>query len=149
MLKKLELIDCAVLFTTTSSCEITSASVEKPAPALALTEATGPLPQPQPQGQKGKKAPRPPKKKYQKAGLYSDVYKVADPKSRLILVKKEKLEYIPGEHDYGLLPAPMHVGKYLRQKRIDFQLPYDILWQWKHNQLYKKPDVPLYKKIRS
>ncbi|XP_036199659.1 histone-lysine N-methyltransferase ASH1L isoform X6 [Myotis myotis] len=39
--------------------------------------------------------------------------------------------------------------KYLRQKRIDFQLPYDILWQWKHNQLYKKPDVPLYKKIRS
>lgn len=26
-------------------------------------------------------------------------------------------------------------GKYLRQKRIDFQLPYDILWQWKHNQV--------------
>ncbi|XP_039107396.1 histone-lysine N-methyltransferase ASH1L isoform X1 [Hyaena hyaena] len=96
-----------------------------------------------------KKAPRPPKKKYQKAGLYSDVYKTADPKSRLIQLKKEKLEYTPGEHEYGLFPAPIHVGKYLRQKRIDFQLPYDILWQWKHNQLYKKPDVPLYKKIRS
>ncbi|XP_016021638.2 histone-lysine N-methyltransferase ASH1L isoform X6 [Rousettus aegyptiacus] len=96
-----------------------------------------------------KKAPRPPKKKYQKAGLYSDVYKTTDPKSRLIQLKKEKLEYCPGEHDYGLFPAPIHVGKYLRQKRIDFQLPYDILWQWKHNQLYKKPDVPLYKKIRS
>ncbi|XP_040308645.1 histone-lysine N-methyltransferase ASH1L isoform X6 [Herpailurus yagouaroundi] len=131
-----------------------------------------------------KKAPRPPKKKYQKAGLYSDVYKTADPKSRLIQLKKEKLEYSPGEHEYGLFPAPIHVvvnnaavniglqfsvedpafnsfvyiprsglagsfGKYLRQKRIDFQLPYDILWQWKHNQLYKKPDVPLYKKIRS
>ncbi|XP_032174595.1 histone-lysine N-methyltransferase ASH1L isoform X4 [Mustela erminea] len=96
-----------------------------------------------------KKAPRPPKKKYQKAGLYSDVYKTADPKSRLIQLKKEKLEYCPGEHEYGLFPAPIHVGKYLRQKRIDFQLPYDILWQWKHNQLYKKPDVPLYKKIRS
>ncbi|XP_060676785.1 histone-lysine N-methyltransferase ASH1L isoform X2 [Hemiscyllium ocellatum] len=106
-------------------------------------------PPPQPTVQREKKAPRPPKKKYQKAGLYSDVYKVPDPKSRLILVKKEKLEYIPGEHDYGLFPAPIHVGKYLRQKRIDFQLPYDILWQWKHNQLYKKPDVPLYKKIRS
>uniref|UniRef100_A0A8C5KZC0 Histone-lysine N-methyltransferase ASH1L n=1 Tax=Jaculus jaculus TaxID=51337 RepID=A0A8C5KZC0_JACJA len=71
------------------------------------------------------------------------------PKSRLIQFKKEKLEYTPGEHEYGLFPAPIHVGKYLRQKRIDFQLPYDILWQWKHNQLYKKPDVPLYKKIRS
>ncbi|XP_036298649.1 histone-lysine N-methyltransferase ASH1L isoform X1 [Pipistrellus kuhlii] len=96
-----------------------------------------------------KKVPRPPKKKYQKAGLYSDVYKTTDPKSRLIQLKKEKLEYSPGEHEYGLFPAPIHVGKYLRQKRIDFQLPYDILWQWKHNQLYKKPDVPLYKKIRS
>ncbi|XP_056672254.1 histone-lysine N-methyltransferase ASH1L isoform X3 [Monodelphis domestica] len=96
-----------------------------------------------------KKVPRPPKKKYQKAGLYSDVYKTTDPKSRLIQLKKEKLEYTPGEHEYGLFPAPIHVGKYLRQKRIDFQLPYDILWQWKHNQLYKKPDVPLYKKIRS
>lgn len=29
-------------------------------------------------------------------------------------------------------------GKYLRQKRIDFQLPYDILWQWKHNQVQNK-----------
>ncbi|XP_039219462.1 histone-lysine N-methyltransferase ASH1L isoform X1 [Crotalus tigris] len=99
--------------------------------------------------QREKKAARPPKKKYQKAGLYSDVYKTSDPKSRLIQLKKEKLEYTPGEHEYGLFPAPIHVGKYLRQKRIDFQLPYDILWQWKHNQLYKKPDVPLYKKIRS
>ncbi|XP_029436215.1 histone-lysine N-methyltransferase ASH1L isoform X2 [Rhinatrema bivittatum] len=99
--------------------------------------------------QREKKAARPPKKKYQKAGLYSDVYKTMDPKSRLIQLKKEKLEYTPGEHEYGLFPAPIHVGKYLRQKRIDFQLPYDILWQWKHNQLYKKPDVPLYKKIRS
>ncbi|NWU30566.1 ASH1L methyltransferase, partial [Dyaphorophyia castanea] len=110
-----------------------------------------PLP---PVPQREKKAPRPPKKKYQKAGLYSDVYKTTDPKSRLIQLKKEKLEYTPGEHEHGLFPAPIHVGgyltwKYLRQKRIDFQLPYDILWQWKHNQLYKKPDVPLYKKIRS
>ena len=27
------------------------------------------------------------------------------------------------------------LGKYLRQKRIDFQLPYDILWLWKHDQV--------------
>ncbi|XP_031747240.1 histone-lysine N-methyltransferase ASH1L isoform X2 [Xenopus tropicalis] len=102
-----------------------------------------------PPPQKQKKAPRPPKKKYQKAGLFSDMYKTLDPKSRLVQLKKEKLEYDPREHEYGLLPAPIHIGKYLRQKRNDFQLPYDILWQWKHNQLYKKPDVPLYKKIRS
>ncbi|XP_047559797.1 histone-lysine N-methyltransferase ASH1L isoform X4 [Lutra lutra] len=115
---------------------------EPPEPENALRPVRSLLP-------REKKAPRPPKKKYQKAGLYSDVYKTADPKSRLIQLKKEKLEYCPGEHEYGLFPAPIHVGKYLRQKRIDFQLPYDILWQWKHNQLYKKPDVPLYKKIRS
>uniref|UniRef100_A0A8D3C5A6 Ash1 (absent, small, or homeotic)-like (Drosophila) n=1 Tax=Scophthalmus maximus TaxID=52904 RepID=A0A8D3C5A6_SCOMX len=99
--------------------------------------------------QREKRAARPPKKKFQKAGLYSDVYKTEDPRSQLLQLKKEKLEYIPGEHDYGLFPAPIHVGKYLRQKRIDFQLPYDILWLWKHDQLYKRPDVPLYKKIRS
>ncbi|KAG9464638.1 hypothetical protein GDO78_019630, partial [Eleutherodactylus coqui] len=99
--------------------------------------------------QREKKGARPPKKKFQKAGLFSDVYKTTDPKIRLMQLKKEKLEYIPREHEYGLLPAPIHIGKYLRHKRSDFQLPYDILWQWKHNQLYKKPDVPLYKKIRS
>uniref|UniRef100_A0A665WY19 Histone-lysine N-methyltransferase ASH1L-like n=1 Tax=Echeneis naucrates TaxID=173247 RepID=A0A665WY19_ECHNA len=99
--------------------------------------------------QREKRPARPPKKKFQKAGLYSDVYKTEDPRSQLLQLKKEKLEYIPGEHEYGLFPAPIHVGKYLRQKRIDFQLPYDILWLWKHDQLYKRPDVPLYKKIRS
>lgn len=33
------------------------------------------------------------------------------PKSRLIQLKKEKLEYTPGEHEYGLFPAPIHVGE--------------------------------------
>ncbi|CAL9691667.1 unnamed protein product [Knipowitschia caucasica] len=107
-------------------------------------ELSGPVP-----SQREKRPARPPKKKFQKAGLYSDVYKSEDPKSQLLQLKKEKLEYIPGEHEYGLFPAPIHVGKYLRQKRIDFQLPYDILWLWKHDQLHKRPDVPLYKKLRS
>ncbi|XP_049490798.1 histone-lysine N-methyltransferase ASH1L isoform X3 [Panthera uncia] len=123
-------------------------------------------------------------KKKQKPFPEEERERTESPKSRLIQLKKEKLEYSPGEHEFGLFPAPIHVvvnnaavniglqfsvedpafnsfvymprsglagsfGKYLRQKRIDFQLPYDILWQWKHNQLYKKPDVPLYKKIRS
>nr|XP_041577123.1 histone-lysine N-methyltransferase ASH1L isoform X3 [Taeniopygia guttata] len=135
-----------------SNKSFSETAAEPPSPHEALGKAPEsetpeqPLP---PLTQREKKAPRPPKKKYQKAGLYSDVYKTTDPKSRLIQLKKEKLEYTPGEHEHGLFPAPIHVGKYLRQKRIDFQLPYDILWQWKHNQLYKKPDVPLYKKIRS
>uniref|UniRef100_UPI00358EFC59 histone-lysine N-methyltransferase ASH1L-like isoform X2 n=1 Tax=Myxine glutinosa TaxID=7769 RepID=UPI00358EFC59 len=96
-----------------------------------------------------KKAHRPPKKKYYTAGLFSDTYKDVTAKRRLSLSKKVKVKYIPGEYEHGLLPPPMHAGKYLRQKRSDFQLPYDILWQWKHNRLYKKPDVPLYKKLRS
>ncbi|XP_077599486.1 histone-lysine N-methyltransferase ASH1L isoform X2 [Stigmatopora nigra] len=109
-------------------------------------EQTPAIPIPNP---RVKRPARPPKKKFQKAGLYSDVFKTEDPRSQLLQLKKEKLEYIPGEHDYGLFPAPIHVGKYLRQKRVDFQLPYDILWLWKHDQLYKRPDVPLYKKLRS
>ncbi|XP_017278982.1 histone-lysine N-methyltransferase ASH1L isoform X2 [Kryptolebias marmoratus] len=119
-------------------------SLEGPGPVSK--EQAAPLPM---NNQREKRAARPPKKKFQKAGLYSDVYKTEDPRSQLLQLKKEKLEYIPGEHEYGLFPAPIHVGKYLRQKRIDFQLPYDILWLWKHDQLHKRPDVPLYKKIRS
>lgn len=33
------------------------------------------------------------------------------PRSQLLQLKKEKLEYIPGEHEYGLFPAPIHVGE--------------------------------------
>uniref|UniRef100_A0A8C1GBJ7 Ash1 (absent, small, or homeotic)-like (Drosophila) n=1 Tax=Cyprinus carpio TaxID=7962 RepID=A0A8C1GBJ7_CYPCA len=102
-------------------------------------ERTGPTsleqaPNPSVTSQREKRVARPPKKKFQKAGLYSDVYKTDDPRSQLLQLKKEKLEYTPGELEYGLFPAPIHVGKYLRQKRIDFQLPYDILWLWKHDQ---------------
>ncbi|KAL2084703.1 hypothetical protein ACEWY4_020221 [Coilia grayii] len=93
--------------------------------------------------------PQPPKKKYERAGLYADVYKTNDPESQLQQSQWDSLEYTPGEHDYGLMPAPIHVGKYLRLKRIDFQLPYDIQWLWKHNQLHRKPDPPAYRKITS
>jgi len=34
----------------------------------------------------------------------------------------------PSRNEHGLLPAPVHVGKYLREKRIDFKLPYDVWW---------------------
>lgn len=33
------------------------------------------------------------------------------PRSQILQLKKEKLEYTPGEHEYGLFPAPIHVGE--------------------------------------
>uniref|UniRef100_A0A671MCG6 Histone-lysine N-methyltransferase ASH1L-like n=1 Tax=Sinocyclocheilus anshuiensis TaxID=1608454 RepID=A0A671MCG6_9TELE len=65
-------------------------------------------------------------KKYEWAGLYSDVYKSENPTSLSSPVHTDCLDYDSEEHEHGLLPAPIHVGKYLRLKRIDFQLPYDI-----------------------
>ena len=41
--------------------------------------------------------------------------------------------YNPDEHEFGLMPAPIHVGRYLRLKKIDFSLPYDIYLMHKNN----------------
>ncbi|XP_066274110.1 histone-lysine N-methyltransferase ASH1L-like isoform X3 [Branchiostoma lanceolatum] len=125
---------------------------------------------------KKRRDPHEPRKKYIKAGLFSDYFKVDPIMCRVVslgkgrlddhdspagtdsgpkrqkngMTKKEKLEYEPSKFEYGLLPAPIHVGKYLRQKRIDYQMPYDIWWQYKHNKLIPKIDERTkYKKIRS
>ncbi|XP_023820157.1 histone-lysine N-methyltransferase ASH1L isoform X3 [Oryzias latipes] len=90
----------------------------------------------------------PPRKTFLRAGLYSDDYKTTDPSSQALKLCSDSLEYTPGEHEYTLLPAPIHVGKYLRLKRIHFQLPYDVMWLWEHNQLYRQPAVPLKRKRR-
>ncbi|CAG11847.1 unnamed protein product [Tetraodon nigroviridis] len=87
------------------------------------------------------KADGPPRKTYLVAGLYSDDYKTADPPSQSQEMCGESVEYTPGEHDYSLLPAPIHVGKYLRLKRIHFQLPYDVMWQWQHDQKENSGDI--------
>ncbi|KAL0985225.1 hypothetical protein UPYG_G00154300 [Umbra pygmaea] len=84
-----------------------------------------------------------PIKMFQRAGLYSDDYKTTEQSQRIT----DKLEFIPGEHDYSLLPAPIHVGKYLRMRRIDFQLPYDIIWLLRHNQLHKQCDASVTSEI--
>ncbi|XP_027868367.1 histone-lysine N-methyltransferase ASH1L isoform X1 [Xiphophorus couchianus] len=89
-----------------------------------------------------------PRKNYLTAGLYSDDYKTTDPPFQAQKNCSESLEYTPGEHEYSLLPAPIHVGKYLRLKRIHFQLPYDVMWQWQQNQLQRQPAVPLKRKRR-
>ncbi|XP_052003311.1 histone-lysine N-methyltransferase ASH1L-like isoform X2 [Xyrauchen texanus] len=85
----------------------------------------------------------PPDKKYEWAGLFSDVYKSADTPSLSPPVNTECLEYDPEEHEHGLFPAPIHVGKYLRLKRIDFQLPYDIYWLSAHKKVHKILHAPL------
>lgn len=38
---------------------------------------------------------------------------------------------IYGNQNLPLCPS----GKYLRLKRIHFQLPYDVMWQWQHDQV--------------
>ncbi|XP_022612455.1 histone-lysine N-methyltransferase ASH1L isoform X1 [Seriola dumerili] len=98
--------------------------------------------------QREERADGPPRKKFLMAGLYSDDYKTTDPPSQAQQICRESLEYTPGEHEYTLLPAPIHVGKYLRLKRIHFQLPYDVMWLWQHNQLHRQPAVPLKRKRR-
>jgi hypothetical protein len=40
--------------------------------------------------------------------------------------RKVPTVYDPSEHEYGLFPQPLHIGKYLRDRRVDFQLPFDI-----------------------
>lgn len=54
------------------------------------------------------------------------------------------------ERCVGLMPSPIHAGKYLRQKRADFQLSYDIWWLHKNKQLlYSYDPVNNYKRIKS
>lgn len=66
-------------------------------------------------------------------------------------VGKPRLVYRPEEHQHGLLPPPYHCGKYLRQRRVEFKLPYDLWWLHTHNQLPGRDRVPSwnYKKIRT
>ncbi|CAJ1062323.1 histone-lysine N-methyltransferase ASH1L-like [Xyrichtys novacula] len=98
--------------------------------------------------QREERADGPPRKKFLRAGLYSDDYKTTDPPSLAQQSCRESMEYTAEEREYSLLPAPIHVGKYLRLKRIHFQLPYDVMWLWQHNKLQKQPAVPLKRKRR-
>ncbi|XP_021377179.1 uncharacterized protein LOC110465579 isoform X2 [Mizuhopecten yessoensis] len=102
---------------------------------------------------KKKECPQMPKKKYQKAGLFSDHYKEEEPKKKSadpVTRTKEKVVYACRVSQHKLLPPPLHVGKYLRETVSDFVLPYDIWWQHEHDLLSKKEEaVTKYKKIRN
>ncbi|RZC36921.1 histone-lysine N-methyltransferase ash1 [Asbolus verrucosus] len=102
---------------------------------------------------KNKKAPRW-RKRYLVAGLFSDYFKEDDETSRIKRSEnavKSRLTYNPSEHPYGLLPPPYHCGKYLRCRKLPFQLPYDLWWQHTHSQLPGRDVVPSwnYRKIRT
>ncbi|KAK4303465.1 hypothetical protein Pmani_024522 [Petrolisthes manimaculis] len=93
------------------------------------------------------------RKKYLVAGLFSDHYKDDEPRRRNgeVSMPKNKLTYDPLEHTHGLLPPPCYCRKWLRERHIDFVLPYDLWWLHEHNMLPGRDIVPSwnYKKIKS
>ncbi|XP_060525871.1 histone-lysine N-methyltransferase ash1 isoform X2 [Cylas formicarius] len=99
---------------------------------------------------KNKKVPRW-RKRFLVAGLFSDYYKEDESKRQENTKSLRNLIYNPEDHPYGLLPPPYHCGKYLRCRRVDFQLPYDLWWQHTHSQLPGRDVVPSwnYRKIRT
>jgi len=119
----------------------------------ATTSTDGPAEDaPEPEG-KGKQQPRW-RKKFLVAGLFSDYYKEDEPRKTTPaeLSKARNCVYKKEEHKHGLLPPPYHCGKFLRQRRVDFELPYDLWWQHQHNKLPgRDSEVPSwnYKKIRT
>lgn len=84
------------------------------------------------------------KKRYLQAGLFSDYYKEAEPRKvpNSDNSGKNKMVYDPAEHPHGLLPPPYHCGKFLRQRTIPFQLPYDLWWLHTHSRLPGRDLVP-------
>ena len=97
------------------------------------------------------------KKRYLQAGLFSDYFKEDEPRKGGLASSiesasgKNKLSYDPEEHPHGLLPPPYHCGKFLRQRKIHFQLPYDLWWLHTHSRLPGRDLVPSwnYRKIRT
>jgi histone-lysine N-methyltransferase ASH1L len=85
------------------------------------------------------------KKRYLQAGLFSDYFKEDEPRKASNAdagANKNKMLYDPTEHPHGLLPPPYHCGKFLRQREIPFQLPYDLWWLHTHSRLPGRDLVP-------
>ena len=95
------------------------------------------------------------KKNYLVAGLFSDFYKkttsVNYPQGASESASKKSLNYNINAHVHGLLPPPYYCGRQLRQKKEDFQLPYDLWWLHAHKQLPGRDVVATwnYKRIKN
>ncbi|XP_070207967.1 histone-lysine N-methyltransferase ASH1L-like isoform X2 [Littorina saxatilis] len=95
---------------------------------------------------------QPPRKRYQRVGLFSDFYKDDEPKRRneMMVRTQTKSAYSKGDSSPSLLPPPIHFGKHFREMVIDFQLPYDIWWLYDHDLVPKKEGArPKFRRIRS
>ena len=75
------------------------------------------------------------KKKSLVAGLFSDYYKSENEPDSSSARDMRRSIYKVEEHVHGLLPPPYYCGRQLRQKREDFQLPYDLWWLHANKQL--------------
>ena len=65
---------------------------------------------------------------------------------------KNRSNYKEEDHPHSLLPPPAYANDYVRERRVNFKLPYDLWWQHSHNQLPGRDDVVHswnYKKIRT
>lgn len=65
---------------------------------------------------------------------------------------KNRSNYKEEDHPHGLLPSPSYCDDYVRGRKVDFKLPYDLWWLHSHNQLPGRDDVVHswnYKKIRT
>ncbi|XP_065205528.1 histone-lysine N-methyltransferase ash1-like [Planococcus citri] len=89
------------------------------------------------------------KKKYYVAGLFSDSYKE---EKQNLGDAKNRSNYKEEDHPHSLLPPPAYANDYVRERRVNFKLPYDLWWQHSHNQLPGRDGVVHswnYKKIRT
>lgn len=77
------------------------------------------------------------KKKYQKAGLYSDAYKDEEKTKDGQCVNQVTVD------------LPLHFGNHVFKKDHDFQLPYDVWWLHFNDMLPKKGDGQQYRRIRN
>ncbi|KAK2586825.1 hypothetical protein KPH14_011844 [Odynerus spinipes] len=94
------------------------------------------------------------KKRYLQAGIFSEYTK--EDESKKISggdsnSGKNKLLCDANHHSSALLPASYQCGKLLRQRKMPFQLPYNLWWIHTHSRLHGRDLVPSwnYKKIRT
>ncbi len=96
------------------------------------------------------------KKSSLKAGLFADCFKETEEEkgsngNNNGALERKNPVYVKEDHPHGLLPPPYYCGRQLRQKKEDFQLPFDLWWMQAHKQLPGR-DVAAtwnYKKIKN
>ncbi|XP_014598389.1 PREDICTED: histone-lysine N-methyltransferase ash1 [Polistes canadensis] len=94
------------------------------------------------------------KQRYLQAGIFSGYAKEDDSKkisNAEANSGKNKLLCDTNDHSSALLPASYQCGKLLRQRKMQFQMPYDLWWLHTHPRVQDRDYVPSwnYKKIKT